>query len=133
MRLNAEACWARLATSEHGVLGTVHTERGVDAVPVVFAVAPGPTIVIPIDTVKQKTTTRLQRLVNLERDHRCVLLVDEYGRDWSTLWWVRVHGSAALDASPPAGLFDSFDAYREAGSIASVITITPSVITGWAA
>lgn len=131
MRLNAEECWAKLAASEHGVLATVHAGRGVDAVPVVFVVASGPRILIPIDTVKPKSTTRLRRLVNLEHDGRCVLLVDEYRRDWSNLWWVRVHGVGTVDTSSPMSLFESFDAYREPGSIASMISITPREITGW--
>ena len=47
------ACWARLGDAGHGVLGTVHAARGVDAVPVVFVVD-GDVVVIPIDTVKAK-------------------------------------------------------------------------------
>ena len=36
--LDTEECWTRLTESTHGVLATLHPERGVDAVPVVFAV-----------------------------------------------------------------------------------------------
>jgi len=133
VRLNADECLVRLEGAEHGVLATVHPERGVDAVPVVFAIASGPRILVPIDTVKQKTTTRLQRLINLERDDRCVLLVDEYSRDWSQLWWVRVHATATILDTTLAPLFERYDAYREPGSIASIIELTPTAITGWSA
>ena len=95
MRLSRGEAWSRLRASDHGVLATVHPERGVDAVPVVFAVD-GERILLPVDTVKPKSTTRLQRLANLADDPRCVLLVDHYDEDWSTLWWVRVHGTATV-------------------------------------
>ena len=40
-----------MGRAERGTLGTVHAERGVDAVPVCFAVEGG-TVAVPIDTVK---------------------------------------------------------------------------------
>jgi PPOX class probable F420-dependent enzyme len=134
MRLNEEECWERLATAEHGVLATVHPDRGVDAVPVVFAVAPGPRLLLPVDTVKAKSTTRLQRLANLAEDPRCVLLVDDYRSDWSQLWWVRVHGTAAAAPDESAApLVAKYPAYAEPGAIEAVIALTPSAITGWVA
>ena len=134
MRLNAEECWARLATAAHGVLATVHPERGVDAVPVVFAVAPGRRLLLPIDTVKAKSTTDLQRLANLADDPRCVLLVDDYGADWSQLWWVRVHGTAApAPDESPAPLVAKYPAYAEPGAVEAVLVLTPTALTGWAA
>ena len=130
MRLNVDECLERLRDSEHGVLATVHAKRGVDAVPVVFVLF-GVKILIPVDTVKQKTTTRLQRLANIERDHRCVLLVDEYDRDWSKLWWVRVHAAATIRDSKLAPAFEHFEQYRAPGSIDSIIELHPTSITGW--
>ena len=91
MQLDTTECWARLAAAGHGVLGTVHARRGVDAVPVVYVVEGGG-VVVPIDAVKAKRGPRLQRLRNLEADPRVVLLVDHYDDDWPQLWWVRVHG-----------------------------------------
>ena len=38
----------------------------------------------------------LQRLANADATGRAGLLVDEYTEDWSTLWWVRVDGSAQV-------------------------------------
>lgn len=131
MRLNLEECWARLRTSTHGVLGTVHAERGVDAVPVVFAVD-GEVLVVPVDTVKPKASTRLQRLANVERDPRCVMLVDHYDDDWSQLWWVRVHATATVvDGTNDA--LERFAAYREPGSVVQSIVLTPTEVTGWSA
>ncbi len=79
----------RLAAYDHGVLATVHPRRGVDAVPVVYAVDDGH-VGIPVDRVKPKASTRLQRELNLEADPRATLLVDHWDPvDWSRLWWVR--------------------------------------------
>jgi len=135
MRLDADACWERLGSSGHGVLGTVHRDRGVDAVPVVFVVRDG-RIVIPIDTVKAKSGVRLQRLVNLAADARCVLLVDHYDDNWSQLWWVRVHGRATAvePSAPQLALFgDQFPSYRHGGSVTSAIVLVPAEATGWSA
>jgi PPOX class probable F420-dependent enzyme len=131
VRLNATDAWILLRTSDHGVLATVNPDRGVDATPVVFAVD-GDHIVLPIDTVKSKTTTRLQRLVNLARDPRCVLLVDFYDDDWSRLWWVRVHATAeVLDGRHDALL--RFSQYQSDGAVEDSILLTPTEVTGWQA
>jgi PPOX class probable F420-dependent enzyme len=135
MRLDAHACWERLGLAGHGVLGTVHRERGVDAVPVVFVVDGGQ-ILIPIDTVKAKSGHRLQRLANLEADPRCVLLVDHYDDDWSQLWWVRLHGHAVETAPAPGDrtrLGAAFPAYRAPDSVTGAIVLRADEITGWAA
>ena len=132
MRLNAEECWARLGEAGHGVLATAHPERGVDAVPVVFVVDDHRRLLVPVDTVKAKSTTRLQRLVNLERDPRCVLLVDEYHDDWSKLWWVRVHATAVATDRAPSEL-ERFEQYRAPGSVVGALRLTPTAITGWTA
>lgn len=134
MRLNADDCWDRLAGSSHGVLATVHAGRGVDPVPVVFVVVDR-SIVVPVDTVKAKSTTRLQRLANLDADARCAVLVDHYEEDWSRLWWVRAHGTATV-GEPTAHHLDvlggRFPAYRRPGAVAATIVIAVSEIRGWA-
>ena len=179
MNVDEAGCWDRLAQARHGVLATMHRSRGVDAVPVVFAVvgpgAPwaGPgvdagvgadpggggaqgrrivegggisegrrisegwRIVVPVDAVKPKRSNRLQRLVNLESDARCVLLVDHYEEDWSRLWWVRVHGHGAVsrpeDASEAvARLAERYPQYRTPGALVGVITLEPTAMVGWA-
>jgi hypothetical protein len=123
--------WVLLRTSDHGVFGTVHAERGVDAVPVVFAVD-GERILIPIDTVKAKSTTDLQRIVNLAQDPRCVLLVVHYDDDWSRLWWVRVHATASVIEGRHDAL-TRFAAYRTEGAVEATIVLEPTAVTGWQA
>jgi len=135
--MDRDTCWERLRAARHGVLGTAHATRGVDAVPVVFVFDDDrDAIVIPIDTVKPKAGGRLQRLRNLDGDDRAVLLVEHYDDDWSQLWWVRVHGRAA-EADPTPGqlqhLAAAFPAYAAPESVASVIVLAPTHVTGWAA
>jgi PPOX class probable F420-dependent enzyme len=135
VQLDTDACWERLGTAGHGVLGTVHARRGVDAVPVVFVVDDR-RVVLPIDTVKPKSGHPLQRLRNLAADERGVLLVDHYDHDWARLWWVRVHGPAREAEVTPTQqrlLAASFPAYGRSGAVPSVIVLEPSVVTGWSA
>jgi hypothetical protein len=107
MRLADEDARARLAAHDHGVLCTVHPVRGVDAVPVAFAIDDEGFVGIPVDRVKPKASTRLQRERNLEADPRATLLVERWDQaDWSRLWWVRaeLHWQAATDAARVADL-----------------------------
>jgi PPOX class probable F420-dependent enzyme len=132
VRLDRDEAWSMLLTTEHGVLSTVHPDRGVDAVPVVFAAMGDGRLAIPVDTVKPKATTKLQRLANVERDPRCVLLGDHYDDDWSRLWWVRVHALAEVTADVP-DVLRRFPAYASPGSVVAAIVLTPTEVTGWQA
>lgn len=132
--LGEEECWARLAAADHGILATVHPERGVDAVPVVFALD-GRTVVLPVDTVKAKRTNDLQRATNLAGDPRCVLLVEHYADDWDELWWVRAHGRASpsgdVSAAHVALLAARYPEYAAPGAVTSTIVLEPQRVRGW--
>ena len=135
VQLDTAASWERLRAAHHGILGTVHAARGVDAVPVVFVIH-GEQAVIPIDTVKPKSGPMLQRLRNLLVDPRAVLLVDHYDEDWSQLWWVRVHGRAEQQVPSTdqlEALRRAFPAYRDPDAVTSVIVLEPSAVSGWSA
>lgn len=81
-----------LARNDHGVLCTLHPERGIDAVPCLYAVDDDGYVGFGIDRVKPKLSTSLQRTHNLDRDPRATLLLEGWDReDWSKLWWVRAH------------------------------------------
>jgi PPOX class probable F420-dependent enzyme len=82
----AQAPVARLATA--GADGRPHL------VPVVFALHDG--VIYTAVDAKPKTTQRLRRLTNIERNPQVSLLVDHYDEDWSQLWWVRVDGIATI-------------------------------------
>jgi PPOX class probable F420-dependent enzyme len=138
MRMDRNEAWSRVEAAHHGVLATRHQVRGVDLVPVVFVMSGDRQIFVPIDTVKQKTTTRLQRLDNLAYDPRCSLLVEHYDADWTRLWWVRISGTGT-EAAPDTvadnlpRLADRYPQYAEPGSIGAGIIITPTTILGWQA
>jgi PPOX class probable F420-dependent enzyme len=138
MRLTATEARARLAAHDHGVLCTVHAERGVDAVPVVYVVDEDGHVGIPVDRVKQKSSSRLQRERNLEADPRAALLVEHWDRDdWSRLWWVRAElrweGDAAARATELAArLARTYPQYQEQ-PFTRVLVLGVVGVTGWAA
>jgi len=89
-KLTEHESLVRLAANDHGILCTVHPERGVDAVPVVYSVLEDTYVGVPVDRVKPKASLKLQRERNLEADPRATLLIEHWDpNDWSRLWWVR--------------------------------------------
>lgn len=138
MRLRPDDARARLAAGGHGVLSTVHPQRGVDAVPVLYAIS-GDTVGIPIDTVKPKSSNSLQRERNLRADPRATLLVEHWDRDdWSRLWWVRaeLRWRTDTDAEVAEALIESLaDAYAQYRDrpFARMLTLQLVGVTGWAA
>ena len=138
MRLAEDEARARLAAHDHGILCTVHAERGVDAVPVVYAVDDDGYVGVPVDRVKPKASSRLQRERNLETDPRGTLLVEHWDRDdWSQLWWVRaelrLQGDAAGRAAALAArLAERYPQYRDQ-PFDRVLLLRIVGVTGWAA
>jgi hypothetical protein len=139
MRLTATEARARLAAHDHGILCTVHAERGVDAVPVVYVVDDDGYLGVPVDRVKPKLSSRLQRERNLEADPRAALLVEHWDRDdWSQLWWVRAQLRGQGDAAPDraaelaAGLARTFPQYRDQ-PFTRVLVLRVVGVTGWTA
>ena len=139
MRLDAATGWERLRRADHGILGTVHPERGVDLVPVVYAVDDTARVFIPVDTVKEKTSPKLQRLENLRSDARCMLLVEHYDpADWDRLWWIRLTGYGREATTEDTELFRPLLAaryhhYASPLDIAGGLVIEDGQMTGWAA
>jgi hypothetical protein len=121
----------------------VHAQRGVDAVPVAYAVDGDGYVGVPIDLVKPKASTRLQRERNLEADPRATLLVEHWDADdWSRLWWVRVElrttgdadrgeaGAAERAAVLAAQLAERYPQYRDQ-PFARVLVLRIVGLTGW--
>ena len=101
MKLSSDEARVRLAANVHGVLATLHPKRGPDPQPVVYAVSDDGYLGVPIDKVKPKASSRLQREDNLEADPRGSLLIEHWDtNDWSQLWWVRADLEHVQD--PPA-------------------------------
>jgi PPOX class probable F420-dependent enzyme len=139
MRLAEDEARARLVGHDHGVLCTVHAERGVDAVPVAYVVDGDGFVGVPIDLVKPKASLRLQRERNLAADPRAALLVEHWDRDdWSRLWWVRAElrwdGDAGADRERAlaAGLAQRYPQYRDQ-PFERVLVLRIVGLTGWAA
>jgi hypothetical protein len=94
---------------------------------------------VPIDRVKPKTSSRLQREDNLAADPRGSLLIEHWEtEDWSRLWWVRAQLEHVAD--PPAALTDEL-ADRLARTVPQyadkpfhrVLVFRIVGVTGWAA
>lgn len=139
MKLTGDEARARLVAHDHGVLCTLHPERGVDAVPVAFAVDEAGFVGVPIDRVKAKSSSRLQRERNLETDPRATLLVEHWDRtDWSRLWWVRAalrwqrDGASDREASMALRLAERYPQYRDR-PFDRVLVLRIVTLTGWAA
>ncbi len=139
MRLAEDEARARLAAYDHGILCTLHTERGVDAVPVAYVMDGDGYVGIPVDRVKPKSSSRLQRERNLERDPRATLLVEHWDPgDWSELWWVRAElrwqpdPSAARGEAMAKGLARRYPQYADQ-PFDRVLVLRVLGMTGWAA
>ena len=139
MKLSGDEARVRLAAHVHGVLATLHPQRGPDPQPVVYAVSDDDHVGVPIDRVKPKSSSRLQREDNLAADPRGSLLVEHWdAEDWSRLWWVRAELEHVDD--PPQRLTDDL-ADRLAGTVPQyadkpfhrVLVCRIVAVTGWAA
>lgn len=139
MRLDADEARSRLDAHVHGVLATIHPERGPDPQPVVYAVSADGHVGVPIDSVKPKARSRLQREDNLAADPRGALLIERWDpEDWSRLFWVRADLEHVED--PPEALTDEL-ADRLARTVPQyadkpfhrVLVCRIVKVTGWAA
>jgi PPOX class probable F420-dependent enzyme len=139
MNLTNDESLARLVAHDHGVLCTLHAERGVDAVPVVYVVDEEGFVGVPIDLVKPKSSLRLQRERNLEADARATLLVEQWDRDdWSRLWWVRAElrwqgkDAGEREESLAVLLAQRYAQYVDR-PFARVLVLQIVTVSGWAA
>ncbi len=139
MRLDPDEARYRLAAQVHGVLVTLHPERGPDPQPVVYALSDDGHVGVPIDTVKPKSSSRLRREDNLEADPRGSLLVEHWEtEDWSRLWWVRAQLEHVPE--PPTALTDELGD-RLARTVPQyadkpfhrILVCRVVAVTGWAA
>jgi PPOX class probable F420-dependent enzyme len=118
-------------------LATVTEAGRPHIVPVTFVVD-GDHVYIAVDA-KPKTTRNLRRLRNIRGNPHVALLADRYDNDWTSLWWVRADGRAAIAEDPPqmarpiALLAGRYRQYRENPPAGPVIDITVERWTGWAA
>ena len=104
--------------------------------PVVFAIE-GDHVGIPIDRVKPKAATQLQRERNLHADPRATLLIDHWDPiDWSRLWWVRaelrtVRATATIEAALADHLARKYAQYSDR-PFDRILVLQLAAVTGWA-
>jgi PPOX class probable F420-dependent enzyme len=139
VRLDEHEAMTRLTAHDHGILCTVHQQRGVDAVPVAFAVDADDFVGVPVDLVKPKASLRLQRERNLEADPRATLLIEHWNAvDWSRLWWVRAelrweaHANLERVETLTALLAARYPQYRD-HPFERVLVLRVLAVTGWSA
>ena len=139
MKLTPDLARTQLLQEFHGVLSTIHPDRGPDSVPVVYAITSDDLVGIPIDKVKPKSSTRLQRERNLAADPRAVLLVQMWDQhDWSKLWWVRADLQWVAEPQPEDSVALSsllaarYEQYRDE-PFTDVLVFRIVNLTGWSA
>jgi PPOX class probable F420-dependent enzyme len=127
-----------LAAAPVARLATLRPDGTPRLVPITFVLLDG-LICSAVDEVKPKTTSRLARLADVERDPRVGVVVDHYGDDWSALWWVRVDGTAAVHEGGRLyeravdALAGKYPPYAAAPPHGPLLVITPTRWTGWSA
>jgi len=125
----------RLHTSDVGHLATVHPDGTPHLVPITYGVANNH-IVTMVDH-KPKTTTRLQRLANVESSGTASFLVDNYSPEWDELWWVRIDGAAEVHRNgviwekAASVLIEKYSQYREQPPSGPAISISIDEVTYW--
>ena len=138
MKLSEDRARELLAAHSHGFMATQHPRKGIDVGPTVYAVV-GDHLGSPVDLVKPKTSTRLQRERNLEHEPRATLAIEGWDRDdWSKLWWVRARlrwsGHGPHEQTEPLAdrLSELFTQYRDK-PFATVHVFAIVEVTGWTA
>jgi PPOX class probable F420-dependent enzyme len=120
-----------------GHLATVGTDGLPHVVPVCFALD-GDVVYTAVDR-KPKRSMQLRRLDNVRATGHACLLVDEYGENWSTLWWVRMDGRGRVAADRGevarglATLEDKYEQYAEQPPTGPVLVIDVTRWSGWSA
>jgi PPOX class probable F420-dependent enzyme len=127
----------RIKTAMVARLATVGPDGRPHIVPMTFASADA-SLYFAVDQ-KPKRTRNLQRLRNIVANPRVSVLVDHYEDDWSSLWWVRVDGTARIVEEGPefdeaiSLLVARYEQYRSNRPAGPVVEIKVERMTGWSA
>ena len=120
------------------MLGTLGEVETIHLVPVCFVVS-GDTVAVPIDRVKPKSGSRLQRQDDLDHHPRASLLVEHWDAGhWDRLWWVRAD-VRRIPVDPGRHddyvrlLGGKYEQYADPSTIASVIPFALDRLSGWSA
>ncbi|HTS37932.1 MAG TPA: TIGR03668 family PPOX class F420-dependent oxidoreductase [Candidatus Solibacter sp.] len=129
---------AKLEEARVARLATVDANGAPHLVPACF-VLDGSVLYSGIDRKPKRSRHRLTRLANIETNAAVALLIDEYGEDWSRLWYVLVRGKASVvteetEHSRAVARLKAKYAQYAAGMLdddAVIVRITAERITSW--
>jgi len=132
---------ARLEVARIARLATQDEDGKPHVVPICF-VWDGEVFYSAIDRKpKRVAPSRLTRLENIKKTPHVALLIDHYDEDWTRLWYIFVHGEAALVSAPAEharaiqhlrAKYPQYDAKMLADD-APVLRVTPGRISAWGA
>jgi len=134
---SAEALRRRAAAAPVARLATVDADGRPHLVPCCFAVEDD--VAYSVVDHKPKRSARLRRLDNIRAHPEVCLLVDHYEDDWSTLWWVRLDGTARVLADGPeyeravSLLCAKYAQYRATPPSGAVVAIDITAWRAWSA
>lgn len=121
-------------------LATVDSDGQPHAVPIVYGFD-GQRLFTPIDEKPKKVGAyQLQRVRNIQVNHRVAVIIDEYSEDWDQLAWVQIRGKAEILTARQ--LYDSgvqllsskYPQYQEMPLKGRpLIVIAPQKVTSWRA
>ena len=137
----AGALQKRLKEARVARLATLDSKSGPHIVPVCFAYD-GELFYTAVDQKpKRVPRERLARLQNIRAVPRVALLIDEYGEDWTQLWYILIRGKARLIPNSARKEHDwairklraKYPQYTRGmlSDDAPIITITPERTTSW--
>jgi PPOX class probable F420-dependent enzyme len=137
MRLDREAALGLATAADHAILGTIGRDGTPHLVPACYAID-ARIVAIPIDQLKPKAATPLERERNLERDPRATLLVERWDADdWARLWWVRLGLEASIEDPETRARLEALlrRRYRQyaAARFTTILTFRIRSVSGWAA
>lgn len=119
-------------------LATVSANGQPHIVPITFTVDPPDSIYFAVDH-KPKRSLDLRRLRNITENPRVSIMVDEYGEDWTALWWARADGQAEIAENEELSsrarqlLAGKYLQYQERPPMGPVVVIAVAKWSGWRA
>lgn len=137
MQLTEIGARRRAVVADHGVLCTLRPDGRIDAVPACFAID-GDLLAVPIERVKPKTASDLQRTRNIEAHAGATFLCERWDEaDWSRLWWVRLR-LRRVEADEPAiarleGLLRSRYRQYQTAAFERLLVFRVEEVSGWSA
>jgi PPOX class probable F420-dependent enzyme len=134
VRLSADKMRRLVSDARVARLGTIDPDGSPNLIPFCFVIDAN-TLYTGVDE-KPKRTKRLQRLENIRRDPRVMVLIDHYEDDWEKAWWVRLRGTARmLDPKQSVRgrqlLIDKYPQYVEDPPDDEVMAIEIDEWVGW--